>query len=146
MHINWQQLSKKEFVNEKKLDLSKFFEKEIYITLKKISAIILKQTLSYEGQLVSVERDIKSGKEFILTRYEKGFDEKLNNIWQLYFDYGVCKTKHNFGDFKLSIAFFKEMAEQMPRVFEYIEEQILLFNGREANNKEIEKKLEGKLP
>jgi len=137
--MGWKNIVKKDFSIQKKLDLSHFFEGlgEIWITLKKLSAIKKKEVFSAGGiKQISENYVDENGKTKtkVIQEFTDEYEKSYRDRWRLFFDYVIDKENHGMasvleetGNKKLDLKFWEDVSENLPAMFEYVEKEIIKF-------------------
>lgn len=137
--MGWKNIVKKDFSIQKKLDLSHFFEGlgEVWITLKKLSAIKKKEVFSAGGiKQISENYVDENGKTKtkIIQEFTDEYEKSYRDRWRLFFDYVIDKENHGMasvleetGSKKLDLKFWEDVSENLPAMFEYVEKEIIKF-------------------
>lgn len=132
--INWNEVTKQDFMSEMRLDLSEFFNTEIWVTIKKIPYHIRERIFTMTGR--KINQEYKAG-ELVKQEieYTKEYNDFMRECWKDVFKHGVDENKHNIIDSKtgkigqLKLSDWEELGRIAAPLVKHVEGEILKFNG-----------------
>lgn len=144
--INFTEVLKGDFEDEKRLDISSFTKNECFVTLLKIPIHIRQRIYSMIGKKINTQYNNDGALSSQTVEYTEDYHKAMEDSWRQLFKYGVDPLKHGFLDSKtgkptnISLSDWEELGRIAQPLIKYIEIEALRFNGLFFDNTEEDDK------